>query len=147
MDIQSESAQRYLVQHHLSISLAGARKVVQRALREAAQHGYHISVAVVDRAGELVTLDRMDAAIGISPTVAQGKARTAALLQSSSKEFENFINSGMPSFLATPGVTPLEGGVPLRLNGEIIGAVGISGAHGANDSLLAELAAEALLTE
>jgi glc operon protein GlcG len=99
---------------------------------------------VLDRAGELVSLDRSDKAIGISPTVALGKARTAALLRAPSKEFETFINAGSPSFLATPGVTPLEGGIPLWLNGEVIGAVGVSGAHGANDSQVAEMAAEAL---
>lgn len=147
MGTKSESAQHTLTLRFSSVSLAGARKVVCAALQEAEQRGFHISVAVVDRAGELITLDRTDAAIGISPNVAQGKARTAALLQSPSKEFESFINGGMPSFLAIPGVTPLEGGVPSWLNGEVVGAVGVSGAHGANDSLLADLAAAALSAE
>jgi glc operon protein GlcG len=144
MEKKPESTSAALAQTYHSISLAAARTVITAALQTAAQHGWHISVAVVDRAGGLVSLDRSDAAIGISPSVAQGKARTAALLRAPSKEFESFINSGSPSFLATPGVTPLEGGIPLWLHGEVIGAVGVSGAHGANDSLVAEQAAEAL---
>ena len=144
MEKKPESTSAVLAQTYHSISLAAARTVITAALQTAAQHGWHISVAVVDRAGELVSLDRSDAAIGISPSVAQGKAHTAALLRAPSKEFESFINSGSPSFLATPGVTPLEGGIPLWFHGEVIGAVGVSGAHGANDSLVAEQAAEAL---
>lgn len=144
MDKQSASASCALANSYHSISLAAARVVINAAFEAAAEYGWHISVAVVDRAGEIVSLDRSDKAIGISPTVALGKARTAALLRAPSKEFETFINAGSPSFLATPGVTPLEGGIPLWLNGEVVGAVGVSGAHGANDSQVAELAAEAL---
>ncbi|MFS2222284.1 GlcG/HbpS family heme-binding protein [Pantoea sp. B65] len=128
-----------------SVSLSGAREVIHAAQRKAQENGWRISVAVVDRAGEVVALERNDAAIGISPTVALAKARTAALLEAPSGEFEAFINAGQPSFLATPGVTPLEGGIPLRFDGEIIGAVGVSGAHGANDSAVALAAAAALV--
>ena len=124
----------------LTITLTGARNAIAAAQQKALENGWHISVAVVDHAGQLVALERSDSAIGISPDVAIGKARTAALLQAPSQEFEQFINSGRPSFLATPGVTPLEGGVPVWLNGMVIGAVGVSGAHGANDSLVAETA-------
>lgn len=130
-----------------SVSLAGARDIIRTAQRTAREKGWQIAVAVVDRAGELVALERDDAAIGISPIVAIGKARTAALLLAPSGEFESFINGGQPSFLATPGVTPLEGGVPLRLGEEVIGAVGVSGAHGANDTRVAQAAADALAKE
>ncbi|MDM4222799.1 MULTISPECIES: GlcG/HbpS family heme-binding protein [Klebsiella] len=130
-----------------SVSLAGARDIIRTAQRTAREKGWQIAVAVVDRAGELVALERDDAAIGISPIVAIGKARTAALLRAHSGEFESFINGGQPSFLATPGVTPLEGGVPLRLGEEVIGAVGVSGAHGANDTRVAQAAADALAKE
>lgn len=127
-----------------NISLAGAQRVLAAAQAEATLGGWHISVAVVDLAGQLVAFARDDAAIGISPEVAIAKARTAALLQIPSKDFEDFINAGKPSFLATPGATPLEGGVPLRIGTEIVGAVGVSGAHGPNDSKVAEAGAAAL---
>jgi glc operon protein GlcG len=126
------------------ITLSGARRVIAAAQAEARSHHWNISVAVVDPAGELVAFEKDDAAIGISPAVALGKARTAALLQAPSKAFEDFINSGSPSFLATPGVTPLEGGIPLLHQGVVIGAVGVSGAHGPNDSQLALTAAAIL---
>lgn len=144
MDRQSLSTISVIANPFHTISLKAARAVIAAALDSAEAAGWHISVAIVDRSGELVSMDRSDLAIGISTAVAQGKARTAALLRAPSKEFESFINSGSPSFLATPGVTPLEGGIPLWLNGQVIGAVGVSGAHGANDSKVAELAAEAL---
>lgn len=127
-----------------TISLTGARTVIAAAHAEAEKNGWHIAVAVVDASGELVALEKTDAAIPISPSVATGKAKTAALLQLPSKEFESFINAGQPSFLSTPGTTPLEGGVPLMISGQCVGAVGISGAHGPNDSQVAETAAKAL---
>jgi glc operon protein GlcG len=126
------------------ITLAAARRVMAAAQAEARRGNWNICVAVVNPAGELLALEKDDAAIAISPTVAQGKARTAALLQAPSKAFEEFINAGKPSFLATPGVTPLEGGLPLYSNGVFIGAVGVSGAHGPNDSQVASAAAAIL---
>lgn len=89
-------------------------------------------------------LERQDAAIGISPQVALAKARTAALLQAPSKQFEDFVNHGSPSFLSTPGATALEGGVPILAGGRVIGAVGVSGAYGPNDSQVAAFAAAAV---
>lgn len=129
-----------------TVSLGAARRVIAAAMAEAGRNGWRIGVAVVDAGGELVAFERADGALAITPAVAQGKARTAALLRAPSKEFEAFINSGRPSFLSTPGVTALEGGVPLRWQGQIIGAVGVSGAHGPNDSQVAERAAAALST-
>lgn len=130
--------------NQLTITLEGARSIIAAAQQKAAENGWHISVAVVDHAGQLVAFERSDGAIGITPDLATGKARTAALLQAPSEEFEQFINGGRPSFLATPGVTPQEGGVPVWFNGMVIGAVGVSGAHGGNDSLVAETAILAL---
>lgn len=141
--MSSPSASSWTIQRP-NVSLEAARRVVQAAHAEAQRHGWHISVVVVDTAGEPVLLERSDAAIGISPQVAIGKARTAALLQAPSKMFEDFINGGHPSFLSTPGTTPLEGGVPLIVGDQVIGAVGVSGAHGPNDSQVAHIAAEAL---
>lgn len=132
------------VRQRLQITLAGAQRAVQTALDEAARRGWTISVAVVDDAGEPVAFAKADGAIGISPSVALGKARTAALLRAPSGEFETFVNEGRPSFLSTPGVTALEGGVPITVAGEFVGAVGVSGAHGPNDTLVARLAADIL---
>ncbi|MGK9063743.1 heme-binding protein [Stutzerimonas chloritidismutans] len=124
--------------------MAGAERVIDAALAEAAHNGWTISVAVVDTAGELVAFRKADGAIGISPSVAIGKARTAALLRQPSANFEAYVNGGRPSFLATPGAVPLEGGVPLVMDGTTVGAVGVSGAHGPNDSQVANAGANAL---
>ncbi|WP_434777913.1 GlcG/HbpS family heme-binding protein [Neisseria sp. Ec49-e6-T10] len=139
-DIQNEQ-QIYLTQK--TVSLDGARQAIKAAQEEAIKKGWHISVAVVDVSGQLVALEKNDFAIGVSPTVAYEKARTAALLKAPSKEFEQYINNGQPSFLATPGVTPLEGGIPIKVEGVVIGAVGVSGAHGGYDSHIATIAAQA----
>ncbi len=126
------------------IAQAGAQQAIAAALAEAGRNGWIIAVAVVDSSGELVAFQKADGAIGISPAVAIGKARTAALLRQPSKNFEDYINSGRPSFLSTPGTTPLEGGVPITVGGQVVGAVGVSGAHGANDSQVAQAAADAV---
>ncbi len=128
----------------LEISLASAQKALHAALKEAAENSWNISVAVVGISGDLIAFAKADDAIAVSPAVAIEKARTAALLKAPSKKFEEYINSGRPSFLSTPGVTGLEGGVPIIVAGNVIGAVGVSGAHGPNDSQVAETAAQVI---
>jgi len=130
-----------------TVTLNTARRVVAAAMAEAQRHGWRIGVAVVDASGELMAFERADGAQAITTRVAHGKARTAALLKAPSKAFEDFINGGRPSFLSTPGVTALEGGVPLLWQGQVIGAVGVSGAHGPNDSQVAERAAAAVAAD
>ncbi|WP_159877687.1 GlcG/HbpS family heme-binding protein [Aquitalea denitrificans] len=130
--------------NQLTINLETAQQLLSAASTTAAQGNWSISVAIVDTSGALVAFAKHDHAIGISPDVAIGKARTAALLQAPSGMFENFINQGQPSFLATPGTTPLEGGIPLQWQGTLIGAIGVSGAHGPNDTHIALQAAQAL---
>lgn len=127
-----------------TITLAAARQVIGAALREAENHGWFISVAVVDAAGELVAFARSDNAASVTTQVAQAKARTAAALRAPSKLFEDFVNGGLPSFLATPGITPLQGGVPIAIGSWVIGAVGVSGARGEDDEHMATLAATVL---
>ena len=126
------------------ISLSAARKIIGVASDAAREAGLSLSIAVVDAAGDLTAFERNDTASGVSIDVAVTKARTAARLQAPSKLFEDFINSGLNSYLATPGVTPLQGGVPIVINGQVVGAVGISGASGEEDNVIATLAAAAL---
>lgn len=126
------------------VTLAGARAAIAAAREQARREGVCVSVAVVDRAGELVAFERDDDAAPVTPRVALEKARTAALLRAPSKLFEDFINDGRPSFLATPGLTPLQGGVPLIADTEVIGAVGVSGGNGEQDTDIAVTAAAAL---
>ncbi|WP_437883914.1 GlcG/HbpS family heme-binding protein [Pseudomonas sp. LRF_L74] len=123
------------------ISLAAARRAIATAFDLARRDGWAVSVAVVDPAGELVAFERDDDSAGVTPQVAIAKARSAALLRAPSKLFEDFVNGGLPSFLSTPGVTPLQGGVPITLAGQVIGAIGVSGAKGDDDERMASQAA------
>jgi glc operon protein GlcG len=90
-------------------------------------------VAVVDAGGELVHLWRPDRAQVASVAVATDKARTAALFRRPSKDFEDQASSGRPSALHLAGAVPLQGGMPLEVDGHVIGAIGVSGASSADE--------------
>jgi glc operon protein GlcG len=101
-------------------------------------------VAVVDASGELMYLWRPDGAQVASVGVATDKARTAALYRRPSKDFEDQASGGRPSALHLAGAVPLQGGMPLLHDGEVVGAIGVSGASSAaEDQELSELGARA----
>ncbi|MFH0476045.1 heme-binding protein [Kluyvera ascorbata] len=130
-----------LVKLRPQLTLYGARQILEHAQTQAAARARAVSIAVVDIHGALIAFARDDDASGVTINTAIEKARTAALLRESSKVFESFINGGLPSFLSTPDVTPLQGGVPVVVDGLIVGAVGVSGASGDEDAELATSAA------
>jgi glc operon protein GlcG len=130
-----------LVTMHPQMTLHAARLVLKKALSEARSRQRRVSVAVVDLSGELLAFERDDDSAGVTVNTAIAKAKTAALLRDPSSLFETFINQGSLSFLATPGITPLQGGVPVMLDGRLIGAVGVSGASGEEDNAIATQAA------
>lgn len=123
----------------LNVSQLQAQALLKEALSIAEQKNFHISVAIVDWSGDLVTFARSDFASKVSIDVAVGKARTAALIQSSSKLFEDFINNKQQiSMLSIQSIVPLQGGLPIYQDGQIIGAIGVSGAPGGElDELIA----------
>ncbi|AUP76984.1 hypothetical protein CWS02_22125 [Enterobacter sp. EA-1] len=99
-----------------------------------------MSVAVVDLSGELLAFERDDDSAGVTVNTAIAKAKTAALLRDPSSLFETFINQGLTE-LCHARITPLQGGVPVMLDGRLIGAVGVSGASGEEDNVIATQAA------
>ena len=114
------------------ITLEIARKVVAAAVAEAqSRNAPGGAIAVVDDGGHLVALERLDHTFAAGANISIGKARTAALFKRPTKFFEDVINKGRTSMTALPDFTPLQGGVPIVLDGEIIGAVGVSGAASA----------------
>jgi len=119
------------------LSLSSAQRLVDNGLKLAAEREMRLAIAVVDRAGNLLAFARMDGASIVTTDVAVGKARTAAFLKAPSKVFEDMINSGAPSMATTPGLLPLQGGIPVVLDGETVGAVGVSGSSGDNDQAVA----------
>jgi uncharacterized protein GlcG (DUF336 family) len=125
-----------------SVRLDVARRLAAAALAEAAANGWTVAVAVVDTAGDLVVLERMDGTQVGSVEVAREKARCAVRFKRPTKEWEDALNGGRTAVLGIPGVVPLEGGLPLLdAGGAIVGAVGVSGGLPSQDSRCAERAA------
>ena len=109
------------------ISLAAAERIADAAQTEAQRRGATVVIVVVDDGGYPIVLRRLDDTQVASVDVGIGKARTAAIFRRPSKVFEDQVRNGRVAALALPGATPLQGGVPIELNGKVIGAIGVSG--------------------
>ena len=133
-----------------SLTLDGAERVITAAKAEAAKVKSPGGViAVVDAGGNLMALERLDGTFAAGANISIGKARTAVLFQKPTKVFEDIINKGRTAMAALPDsfFTPLQGGIPVVLDGQIIGGVGVSGASSAaQDEELAIAGAEAAKT-
>ena len=105
---------------------AGAQTVLQAARDRARQRNAPSAIAVVDPAGDLLAFQRMDDVRPASADLAIQKARTAARLQWPTVEIENNVNQGRTAFV-TAKIVALRGGMPVRVNGEVVGAVGVAG--------------------
>jgi glc operon protein GlcG len=121
-----------------SVSAEGAQKALAAAAAEARKQGWAVSIAVVDPAGELVAFLRLDGAPYASVDVSRGKARTAARFRRPTRSFDSTLTAGRLAILGLDGVTPVEGGVPIVVNGEVVGAVGVSGVTSAQDAQVAQ---------
>lgn len=130
------------------LTLEGAKRVLDATKAEAAKlKAPGAAIAVVDDGGNLLALERLDGTFAAGSQISIGKARTAALFKRETKAFEEIINKGRTAMTALPDsfFTPLQGGVPIVLDGQIIGAVGVSGAASAQqDQELALFGANAL---
>jgi uncharacterized protein GlcG (DUF336 family) len=130
----------------LAIGLEDARKVAQAAVAEARRNGWNMAVAVTDPAGELVYFEKMDDTQNGSVRVSIGKSRSAALFKRPTKAFQDTVASGGEGLrvLALERAVPIEGGIPLRRDGRIIGAIGVSGGTSQQDGVCANAGADAL---
>src|SRR5215472_4315784 len=130
-----------------SLTLDGAKRVIAAAKAHATQvRAPGAVIAVVDAGGNLMALERLDGTFAAGANISIGKARTAVLFQKPTKVFEDIINKGRTAMAALPDsfFTPLQGGIPVVLDGQIIGGVGVSGAmSAAQDEELAIAGAEA----
>ncbi|NDJ53383.1 MAG: hypothetical protein GYB68_09905 [Chloroflexi bacterium] len=127
-----------------ALGFAGARLCAQTAAAVAKARGVAPVISVVDRGGELIYQWRPDEAQVASVKVAQDKARTAAIFRRPSKDFEDQAGGGRPSALALAGGVPLQGGIPIEFDGQVVGGIGVSGASSApEDSELAMIGAKA----
>jgi len=115
-----------------SLALDGARAVIAAAEAEAKKLSAPGGViAVVDEGGNLMALERLDGTFAAGANISIGKARTAVLFKKPTKVFEDIIKNGRTSMVALNDFTPLQGGIPILLEGEVIGGVGVSGAASA----------------
>ena len=119
------------------LTLGLAKRLVAAAEAEAKKRGATVVIAVVDDSGQLILLERLDDTQVASVEVAIGKARTAAIFRRPSKEFEDQVKNGRVAALALPGATPLQGGIPITVEGKVIGAIGASGNSPQEDEQIA----------
>lgn len=129
-----------------SLTLEGARTVIAGAKEYARKAGAPGGViAVVDDGGNLIALERLDGTFSAGANISIGKAKTAVMFKRPTKVFEDIIKNGRTSMVALPDFTPLQGGVPIMIDGQIVGGVGVSGASSAQqDEELAIAGAEVL---
>ena len=126
------------------LTLEDARRIAVAAEAEATRNQWAVSIAVVDDGGHLLWLQRLDGAAPISAQIAPAKAQTAAVGRRESKVYEDMINGGRTSFLSAPMAGLLEGGVPIVVDGQYIGAVGVSGVKSTEDAQIARAGIAAL---
>ncbi len=127
------------------LTLSDVRAIAQAAEAEAQANGWAVTIAIVDDGGHLLWLQRLDGAAPLSAHIGPAKARTAALGRRDSKVYEDMINQGRASFLSAPALEGmLEGGVPIMVDGQCVGAVGVSGVKSSEDAQIARAGIAAL---
>jgi glc operon protein GlcG len=127
----------------MTLDQAGAQTVLQAARERAQQRNAPSAIAVVDPAGDLLAFQRMDGVRPASAELAIEKARTAARLQRPTEEIEDNINRGRTAFVSA-GIAALRGGVPIRVDGKVVGAIGVAGLSKETDTEIANTAAAGL---
>jgi glc operon protein GlcG len=126
------------------LSQTEVTKILAAARTEAQNNQWPVTIAVVDDGGHPLALERLDRAAPISAYIATEKARTSALGRRESKGYEDMINGGRTAFVSSPLLTSLEGGVPIIVDGQVIGAVGVSGVKAEQDAQVAKAGAQCL---
>jgi glc operon protein GlcG len=128
----------------LPITLENAKKAAAPALAEAAKNNWRVAVAIVDPSGNLIYYEKMDNTQLGSANVAIDKARSATLFKRPTKALQDALAAGGEGWriLRVQGAVPVEGGIPLVMDGKIVGAIGVSGATSAQDAQCAKAGAD-----
>ena len=119
-------------------------RILAAGRAEAQQNLWPVTIVVVDDGGHPLSLERLDGCAAIGAHLATEKARSAALGRRETKGYEEMVNGGRTAFISAPLLTSLEGGVPIVVDGHVVGAVGVSGVKGEQDAQIAKAAATAL---
>jgi uncharacterized protein GlcG (DUF336 family) len=146
LSLAAITAQGQVPQYGTSVNLDQARKVLAAAMADARKQNLPMAVAVVDNAGQLVAYERMDNTQTGSVFASQSKAESAALYRRPTKAFQDVLAAGGAGLriLTLPKANAVEGGLPLFVDGKIIGAIGVSGGTSDQDGVVAKAGADAL---
>lgn len=128
----------------LPVDLEQAKKLAAGAVAEAQRNSWRVAIAIVDTHGFLKYYEMMDDTQTASATVAVEKARTAAMFRRPTKMFEEGIAGGRLALLGMHLATPIEGGLPIVVNGKVIGGIGVSGLTSAQDAQVAQAGLDTL---
>ena len=129
-----------------SITLDQAKKIATLSVTEAAKNNWKMAIAIVDVAGDLVYFEKMDGTQVASVSIAQDKARSAVRFKRPTKAMQDVLAQGGAGvrFLALQGAIPVEGGLPIVMDGKIVGAIGASGGTSDQDGLTAKAGADSV---
>jgi uncharacterized protein GlcG (DUF336 family) len=120
------------------LTLEDCKRIAAAAEAEARKNNWNVCVAILDDGGHLLHLFRMDGATPANSRIAIEKGRTAAETRRSTAMWEDRVKGGRMAMLKMPGVTPVQGGLPIVIDGECIGAVGVSGVQSHEDEQIAK---------
>jgi glc operon protein GlcG len=120
------------------LAVAEVKRILEAAAAEAQKNNWAVAIAVVDDGGHPLGLLRLDGCAPIGAYIATEKARTSALGRRESAGYEDMVNGGRNAFLSAPLVTSLAGGVPVSVDGQVVGAVGVSGVKPDQDAQVAK---------
>lgn len=141
------SVQAQIIQKQ-SLNIEGAKMAIAAAVDYARKNNTLGGVvAVVDEGGNLMALERLDGTFAMGATISIGKARTAVLFKKPTRFFEELINKGRTAMTAVDGFTPLIGGIPIVVDGQVVGGIGVSGAASANQDEELALAGAAVFSQ
>jgi glc operon protein GlcG len=126
------------------LTLDDVKKIAAGAEAEAVKNDWAVTISIVDDGGHLLWLQRLDGAAPVSSWIGPAKAKTAAVGRRETAVYEKMVNEGRVSFLSVDPITPLEGGVPIMVDGQCVGAVGVSGVKSTEDVQIAKAGIAAL---
>ena len=126
------------------LTLDDVKKIAAGAEAEAVKSNWAVTISIVDDGGHLLWLQRLDGAAPVSSWIGPAKAKTAAVGRRETAVYEKMVNEGRVSFLSVDPITPLEGGVPIMVDGQCVGAVGVSGVKSTEDVQIAKAGIAAL---
>ena len=127
------------------LTIEDCERIMGGALDEAAKNNWIVAVAILDDGGHLLHFWRMDEATPANAAIAVEKARTAAMSRRTSGSWEERVKAGRTAMLKMPGILPVQGGVPITVEGTCIGSVGVSGVQSHEDERIAQAGIDALL--